>query len=150
MPGPSNNGATTTTTTTNTAAAAAGNPLDDLEGVVIHQTKRVVVHLTEKWIRASDMKVLKTHFRSWEENEGDGVPGDARRNDDVVDVDVDAPAFASDSNLRSNDAGSRPYAADVSSPERGGGLAAAATTTASSSSRDSLFKPKRPAGSIHG
>ena len=140
MPGPSNNNGAATA-----ASTAAANPLENLEGVVIHQTKRVVVHLTEKWIRASDMKVLKTHFQSWEENEGADDDVDADRNDD--NNDAASRAFPSDLNLP-NDAGSRPYAADVSSPERGGAGVAVATT--SSSSRDSLFKPKRPAGSVHG
>ena len=86
------------------------------------------------------MKVLKTKFTTWEESDG------IARDNNVEDDDANAPtaSMPGDSataapDSRNFDAGSRPYAGDVSSPGAGG--------SSSRSSRDSLFKPKRAEGS---
>ena len=90
------------------------------------------------------MRVLKTKFTSWEESDEAGRGADQ---DDVVD-EANAPTapmphdVATSSRPKDQDMGSRNYAADVSSPGAGG--------SSSRSSRDSLFRPKRSAGTVHG
>lgn len=112
-------------------SVADQNPVpEDLEGVVIHQTKRVITEVTERWIRASDMKVLKTTFRTWE------GPDNARQLNEDFDE-----ACATTASLPDVDHGNGPLPGDLTS------LGAASS---SRSSKDSLFKPKRPAGTLHG
>ena len=88
------------------------------------------------------MKVLKTQFKSWEEGK------DGQHADEVFD-EANAPTAplppevrtATTSNWPDVETGSRPYVASLSSPGAG---------SSSRSSRDSLFKPKRQAGTLQG